>query len=1166
MRQKLLFTLVALALGAFSSLNAQNNLTVYEGEATSAYVPVYGFYADAFQKIDMVMPAADLSEMEGGTINSITWYLASPAAEAWGGNFQIYMTEVAETTPTTYFDETNATLVYEGPLDGTSEKLSIELATPYAYQGGNLLIAVRQTEEGTYKSATFKGSEVAGAAIQGYSYSSLDAVNLNVRDFLPQTLFEYTPGSGVLYKPKNLQVTNIGTDAATLTWEPGSTETSWNIECKKAADEEWTAVGAATATTYTLEDLTKATLYDVRVQADYGDGNLSGWVPTSFATLACEESDMGEVEYSLTDSYGDGWNAGGKLQICYAGTNIVVQELALPSGNSAEGTFKLCYGVDYDLNWVGGSYLYEVGFVLTGPEGETIYEQTPSSSSEATLAAGTLVTFQIHMNTCPRPTDVVASNVTYNSATISWTPGTDEQDLFEVAYGLPGFDPETATPVQANAATINLTELAENAAYDVYVRSICTADDHSIWSKVYTFTTPLRFPLPVDLEINDITAKSANATWGGDAQAYNFRYRPKTTIDESFEGEELPASWTLNNWVLMPITQYNMGGTPLFAADGESCLASVSINDQTGEAIGVDNWLISPKSDLGGTLEFYVGDLGANYVENFSVYVSTTGTAIADFTPLAENVTTAGSMVSAPEAWAKKEFDLSAYEGQSGYIAIRHHDAAGYYLFVDAVKINGVEGAEWTVLNNVNPPVAMEGLTPGTTYEAQVQGVYEDGNSLWTDVVNFTTLAADAMPENLTITDVTATSATAEWIGSQDTYNLRYRTAAIKNGVNEDFTGYETGAVPTGWTLIDADGDGQNWYVWNLTLDDGTVQTTFSSNSYINNYGPLTPDDWAIAPQTKLGAQVSFDAWGQDPSYAAEHFQVYVSTTGTDIADFTPISDEIIATGVQTTYTFDLGENAGQMGYIAIRHFNCTDMYILNVSNFYMPGEEEDVPAGEWIVLENVTSPATITGLKPATTYEAQVQGIVNRDTEWTNSVFFTTEDAQFFVVGGFNGWDWSNGLAIDPTEGATFDVVNDPADVESMEFKIITFDEEGRPIWIGGLDENDVNYFEITDELLGNEIDLYDDGANFRLLNEGNYTVKLVEEEGSKALVEGLKMVVLFNKPVTTGVNDINGKAVSSVKYVNLAGVESDKPFDGVNIVVTTYTDGTKAAAKVIK
>jgi hypothetical protein len=50
-------------------------------------------------------------------------------------------------------------------------------------------------------------------------------------------------------------------------------------------------------------------------------------------------------------------------------------------------------------------------------------------------------------------------------------------------------------------------------------------------------------------------------------------------------------------------------------------------------------------------------------------------------------------------------------------------------------------------------------------------------------------------------------------------------------------------------------------------------------------------------------------------------------------------------------------------------------------------------------------------------------------------------------------------------------------------------------------------------------------------------------------------------------GVKDVNAnKAVAGVKYYNIAGVESDKPFDGVNVVVTTYTDGTKAASKVIK
>ena len=53
----------------------------------------------------------------------------------------------------------------------------------------------------------------------------------------------------------------------------------------------------------------------------------------------------------------------------------------------------------------------------------------------------------------------------------------------------------------------------------------------------------------------------------------------------------------------------------------------------------------------------------------------------------------------------------------------------------------------------------------------------------------------------------------------------------------------------------------------------------------------------------------------------------------------------------------------------------------------------------------------------------------------------------------------------------------------------------------------------------------------------------------------------------IATAVNDVDvNKQVSSVKYVNMAGIESSKPFDGVNIVVTTYTDGTKASTKVIK
>lgn len=53
----------------------------------------------------------------------------------------------------------------------------------------------------------------------------------------------------------------------------------------------------------------------------------------------------------------------------------------------------------------------------------------------------------------------------------------------------------------------------------------------------------------------------------------------------------------------------------------------------------------------------------------------------------------------------------------------------------------------------------------------------------------------------------------------------------------------------------------------------------------------------------------------------------------------------------------------------------------------------------------------------------------------------------------------------------------------------------------------------------------------------------------------------------VATGVNDVNSaKEVKGVSYFNMMGVESAQPFEGVNIMVTTYTDGTQSAAKVLR
>ena len=55
--------------------------------------------------------------------------------------------------------------------------------------------------------------------------------------------------------------------------------------------------------------------------------------------------------------------------------------------------------------------------------------------------------------------------------------------------------------------------------------------------------------------------------------------------------------------------------------------------------------------------------------------------------------------------------------------------------------------------------------------------------------------------------------------------------------------------------------------------------------------------------------------------------------------------------------------------------------------------------------------------------------------------------------------------------------------------------------------------------------------------------------------------------KQTPTGVSEIryHGEVVSQT-YYNVQGIKSDKPFDGVNIVVTRYSDGTTSISKVVK
>lgn len=92
---------------------------------------------------------------------------------------------------------------------------------------------------------------------------------------------------------------------------------------------------------------------------------------------------------------------------------------------------------------------------------------------------------------------------------------------------------------------------------------------------------------------------------------------------------------------------------------------------------------------------------------------------------------------------------------------------------------------------------------------------------------------------------------------------------------------FESGEIPSDWTNVDFDGDKHKWNIYFFTEEAFESQLgnyCAYSESYVNFYGPLTPDNWLIIPNVQLGGKFTLYARGADVSYPLENFAVLVSS------------------------------------------------------------------------------------------------------------------------------------------------------------------------------------------------------------------------------------------------------------------------------------------------
>ena len=350
---------------------------------------------------------------------------------------------------------------------------------------------------------------------------------------------------------------------------------------------------------------------------------------------------------------------------------------------------------------------------------------------------------------CAAPSNVAVTNITANSATISW-----ESDGDVIAYK--NVEDEDWTVVSATENPTTITNLVPATLYTIKVGLTCESGEAS-YSQQTTFRT----------ECTAITEF-----------AYN----------ESFEGltDNDFGCWTNDGFI---VNDYGAQHGNDFA------YMSAGYSATTGG-------IVSPIFDLTNIehpfVTFYYVINGSS--ANLSVYYRTN--AEEEWTQLGSSYTESEN-----GDWA---FETLALPNPSATYQIRFGTSLSWFsnvgldnisvLNIDCAAPSGIvvdnvtghtaqvswlgdatvveyktaTDEEWTPVGVSESPETITGLTPETTYSLRVGLDCGTGEYSYSQNVTFTTDIACPAPI-ITVTEVTTTTATVSWVGDAENYTLRYR-------------------------------------------------------------------------------------------------------------------------------------------------------------------------------------------------------------------------------------------------------------------------------------------------------------------------------------------------------------------------------------------------------
>ncbi|MBR4646756.1 MAG: fibronectin type III domain-containing protein [Bacteroidales bacterium] len=546
-------------------------------------------------------------------------------------------------------------------------------------------------------------------------------------------------------RPTHLEVTATTPTSVTLEWVASGEEPSWNIEYGPAGFTQGNGtVDVATTNPFTVDNLTTGTTYDFYVQADCGSGDESEWTgPVSATPGSYNMPVTGQHSITACDLiiFDDGGLNGNYSVSCESYLTIYPEV----TGNliSIQGTVNTEANYDYLYIYDGADATGTLLGTFNG-QGLTVPELTSSTGpltlhfhSDASVTySGFQLTVSCISNTCPKPTDLIVSNINMNSADLAWTPGGDETS-WNVEYK--ESSDATWTMVTSSTASYQLTGLTAGTNYNVRVQADC--GDETSQYLTASFSTPLC----------DVT----------DQCTYTF------ILTDGYGDGWNGASLTVkqNNEVVSVLEANNHGGGNVASVD------TVTVNLCDGASTSLE-WTSGSYDDEAGfsligpdgTQIYTIDDMETYTTYTFTTDCSGSGPVITDPTvatvaasAIEQTTATLNATITNPDnvTITAKGFEWKATTG-------------GSYTQIAGTGTGNTFTANLT------------GLTPNTGYTYKAFITF-NGTTVYGNEMTFTTLEQGFepcdVPTGLTASNITKESFDVTWNNNANVsnWNIRYR-------------------------------------------------------------------------------------------------------------------------------------------------------------------------------------------------------------------------------------------------------------------------------------------------------------------------------------------------------------------------------------------------------